>query len=104
MLNRPTKQIIIAASRAAGVPLDLVHAGIALMEGHMVRSPGHRALLVNQATAARLLSVSRFTIRRMVAEGTLHPVKIRGAVRYSRQELEQICGPEAPISAGRVAT
>lgn len=91
MLNRPTKQIIIAAARAAGIPLDLVHAGVALMEGS--RPPASAppsGLLVNQATAARLLAVSRFTIRRLVADGRLHPVRVRGAVRYSRAELENL--------------
>lgn len=90
MLTRPTKQIIVAAARAAGVPLDLIHAGIAMMAGDAARAPSSPALLVNQATAARLLSVSRFTIRRMVAEGTLHPVRVRGAVRYRRDELESV--------------
>lgn len=96
MLNRPTKQIIIAAARAAGVPLDLIHAGIALMDGNRPpagQNPG--ALLVNQATAARLLAVSRFTIRRMVADGRLSPVRVRGVVRYPRVQLEALaCSTE----------
>jgi len=69
------------------VPLDLILAGIAVMDGDTAGAPSSPAILVNQATAAHLLSVSRFTIRRMVAEGALHPVLVRGAVRYSREEL-----------------
>lgn len=100
MLNRPTKQIIVTAARAAGVPLDLIHAGIALMIGDAGKVPTSPAILVNQATAARLLSVSRFTIRRMVAEGTLHPVRVRGAVRYRREELESVArSPVAMVNS-----
>lgn len=96
MLNRPTRQIILAAGRAAGVPLDLIQAGLALMEGRTARSTGPQPLLVNQATAARLLSVSRFTVRRLVAEGYLRPVHVRGAVRYSRVDLERLAGMAGP--------
>ncbi len=90
MLNKPAKQIILTAAKAAGVPLDLIHAGILLMTGDTAKVSTAPAILVNQATAARLLSVSRFTIRRMVTEGTLHPVRVRGAVRYARAELELV--------------
>ena len=48
--------------------------------------------LLNQAEAARYLNCSRFTIRRMVMDGNLHPVKVRGLVRYKRVELEEIAG------------
>ncbi len=48
------------------------------------------ALLANQADAGRLLACSRFTIRRMVQDGQLHPVTVRGSVRYRVEELESI--------------
>ena len=48
------------------------------------------ALLATQADAGRLLSCSRFTIRRMVKDGQLHPVTVRGCVRYRVEELEAI--------------
>ncbi len=98
MLNRPTKQIILAAGRAAGVPLDLIHAGLSIMDGSGSMPRATPTLLVNQATAARLLSVSRFTIRRLVAEGRLHPVRVRGAVRYSRAELEGLASGTSSLS------
>ena len=59
------------------------------------------ALLVTQAETARLLSVSRFTIFRMAKEGQLHPVKIRGAVRYRLSELEQLANGETLASDAR---
>jgi hypothetical protein len=50
------------------------------------------ALLCDQAEASRLLSTSRFTIWRMAREGQLHPVTIRGCVRYKIAELEKLAG------------
>ena len=90
MLSKPVKQIIVAAGKSDGVPLARISAAIALMDNSQPdRAPDH-SLLVNQATAAKLLAVSRFTIRRMVADGVLHPIKVRQANRYSRAELESI--------------
>lgn len=48
------------------------------------------AILCSQAEAGRLLGVSRFTVWRMTRESTLHPVSIRGALRYRVAELEQL--------------
>ena len=48
------------------------------------------ALIVTQAQAARMLSCSRFTIRNMVKDGTLHPVQIRGVLRYRCSELRAL--------------
>ncbi len=48
--------------------------------------------LVSQAEAARMISMSRFTIRRLVAAGKLHPVKVLGATRYRVSELHQLAG------------
>ena len=52
------------------------------------------ALLCSQAEAGRLLGVSRFSIWRMARENVLHPVKVRGAIRYRVAELEQIATGE----------
>lgn len=47
-------------------------------------------LLATQAQAARILSCSRFTVRRLVEDGKLHPVNIRGLVRYRISELRHL--------------
>ena len=47
-------------------------------------------LLATQAKAAKILGCSRFTIRNMVLDGTLHPVNIRGALRYRISELRHL--------------
>jgi hypothetical protein len=49
-------------------------------------------LVVTQAQAARMLSCSRFTIRRLVMDDALHPVKIRGLLRYRCSELRALAG------------
>jgi len=56
------------------------------------------ALLVSQADAGRLLGCSRFTVRRMVQDGQLHPVTIRGCVRYRMNEIEGLASGEAVAS------
>ena len=60
------------------------------------------ALIVTQAQAARMLSCSRFTIYNMVKDGTLHPVKIRGVLRYRCSELRALAQgvPEKEVIAG----
>ena len=59
-------------------------------------------LVVSQAQAGRMLSCSRFTIRNMVKDGTLHPVKIRGVFRYRCSELRALAQgvPEKSVIAG----
>ena len=59
-------------------------------------------LVVSQAQAGRMLSCSRFTIRNMVKDGTLHPVKIRGVFRYRCSELRALAQgvPEKEGNAG----
>ena len=49
-------------------------------------------LVVTQAQAARMLSCSRFTIRRLVMDGAVHPINIRGLVRYRCSELRALAG------------
>lgn len=45
-------------------------------------------VLVKQSRAAKMLDCSRFTVRRLVADGALHPVNLRGLVRYRVSELK----------------
>ena len=50
------------------------------------------ALLLKQADSGRLLGCSRHTIKRLVKDGALHPVQLRGATRYRRSELLALAG------------
>lgn len=46
---------------------------------------------ISQAEVVRLLSCSRWSIRRLVAAGKLRPVQLLGGlVRYDRQEVEAL--------------
>ena len=60
---------------------------------------GMLPLLVTQAQAARMLNVSRVTIFRMVRDGQLVPVTLRGLKRYRREDIESIAknGDTQPV-------
>ena len=55
----------------------------------------NEALLLKQAEGSRLLGCSRHTLRRLVSDGLLHPVQLRGATRYRRSELLALAGEGA---------
>ena len=62
----------------------------ALLAAEAALNGDHDILLVNQAKAAKSLGCSRFTIHNMVLDGTLHPVTIRGVLRYRISELRHL--------------
>ena len=58
--------------------------------------------LLTQAETARYLNCSRHTISRMVADEQLHPVTVRGCVRYRRDELDAIANSgTGPVNRSR---
>ena len=67
----------------------------ALLAAETALAGNPEPLLATQAQAARALSCSRFTIRRLVKDGVLHPVSIRGLVRYRYSELRALADPGA---------
>lgn len=80
------EKILMAPRNKREAALDAAEAALA----------GEQDLvLVKQATAARMLDCSRFTIRRLVADDVLHPVNLRGLVRYKVAELRKISGEVA---------
>lgn len=64
----------------------------ALLAAESALNGDQDVLVVTQAQAARMLSCSRFTIRRLVMDGALHPINIRGLVRYRCSELRALAG------------
>jgi len=91
MLEKIHRQAIVAAAKAAGVPPDKIAAMVAIADDRVPASPEFKPLLVNQATAARLLSVSRFFLRKLVQQGKLRQVILTSScIRYSRMELEKL--------------
>ena len=77
---------------APGPRSHLINAALTIMKGSKDAPFGTTSLLVNQATAARLLAVSRFTVRRLVSDGRLNPVLVRGAVRYPLDQIQRLAG------------
>lgn len=70
---------------------------LALVREHLptpaiLTGPQNESLLLKQAEAGRLLGCSRHTIKRLEGDGLLHPVKLRGAARYRRNELLALAG------------
>lgn len=86
------RRLLIEAARAAGVPPDKIAVGLAIMEGKQERLNGNDPppLLLTQAETGRLLSCSRWSVRRLVAGGFLHPIKLRGLIRYKRTDVDQL--------------
>ena len=64
----------------------------ALLAAETALNGDQDVLVVTQAHAARMLSCSRFTIRRLVMDGELHPINIRGLVRYRCSERRALAG------------
>ena len=73
-------------------PVKTRHAAMLAAARVIANKPD--ALLCSQVEAARLLGVSRFSIWRMARENVLHPVNVRGCVRYRVAELERIAAGE----------
>jgi hypothetical protein len=93
MLQKRTKQIIEIAAKADGIDIQTIRAAITLLEGKRMDQEHSRPLAVNQAEAARLLGVSRFTVRKMVNRGLLKPIQLADdCIRYSMAQLEELTG------------
>jgi hypothetical protein len=94
-VNAQARQIIGAAIRAARaidpVAAQDFDAALATLSGRP-REKKPDALLLTQAETARLLGCSRWTVRNCVADGTLHPVSLRGAKRYRKAEVLALAG------------
>lgn len=92
MLKRTEKELLIAACRSTGLSPDQIIGVLAVADGRAPRSNTCTLpLLVNQASAAKMISGSRFLIRRLVKDGKLRQVFLTpDCVRYSREELEKL--------------
>jgi excisionase family DNA binding protein len=84
-----TKTIVTAALEGdPKVTSHQLHEVLAVLTSQTSNTDQNKeVLLVNQAEAARMLSVSRFTIRRLVLDGVIEAVRIRGTDRYRVADL-----------------
>jgi excisionase family DNA binding protein len=89
-MKKSTSQIIrVVLSADETVGPHQIDAVLSILTERPPRNPDNRPLplLMTQAEVARMLNVSRFAIHRMVKDGELHAVSIRGAMRYRREEV-----------------
>jgi len=94
-MKSPTRQIIRAAIEADDtVSTRQAEAALSILDERPARDPsgGPPSLLLTQAEVARMLNISRFTVRRLVLDGRLDPVKLRGLTRFRRQDVERLAG------------
>lgn len=93
-MNKEAKNIIAAAVRAARNLDSTVPDILPLLSERQSNKDEQEteAFIVNQAAAARLLSVSRFTIYNMEKAGEIKPVWIRGAKRFRISDLQKLAG------------
>jgi len=95
-MKKSTYAIVSAALNADDtVTSDQRSAAVAILR-ERVSSSGPLPLLLTQSQVAHLLGMSRFTIRRLVLENRLHPVKILGAFRFKRDEVEVLAAGDQP--------
>lgn len=97
-LDRSQRTTLESICRAWGVESSKIEACTAALEGRgRIARESQLPIAVSQAEAARLLSVSRWSVRRLVAAGTLRPVRIGGLHRFSRSAVEAL------VTGGRAA-
>jgi len=93
MIDRANRLIITTAARSAGVPPEQIAAAFASLEGTQVNHRNNStmtSLLLTQADTARLLSCSRWSVKRLTDGGFLHPIRLRGLIRYKRTDVDQL--------------
>ena len=93
MIDRANRLIITTAARSAGVSPERIAAALVSLEGAQVNQsndPAITSLLLSQADTSRLLSCSRWSVKRLAAGGFLHPIKLRGLIRYKKTDIDAL--------------
>ena len=86
-MTKGTSQLVrVALANDNTVRPDQRNAALAVLLDQLVEMP----LLLTQAQVAKMLSVSRVTIFRMVRDGELPVVTVRGLKRYRRTDVEAL--------------
>ena len=84
-MNKITRTVIKADE---AIPADRKTGALAYLSGQAdVLLP---KLLLSQAEAARVLSISRVSLWRLVKDGVITPVHIGGIRRYRLRDLQRI--------------
>lgn len=90
-MQQTTRSILLAALKQDGsfTPSQIAEA-MAILAGKSKLGGESLSLLLTQAQVARLLNCSRWSVKRLVQDGLLKPVKLRGLTRYRRVDIEQL--------------
>ena len=65
-------------------------AVLAVLTNGPPEDDGPKPVLLSQTQAAKLLGVSRSTLFRMVRDGEIEPVQVRGLRRYRYEDLQKV--------------
>lgn len=90
-MQQTTRSIIIAALKQDGsFAQEQIAETIAKLDHKTRFGNDPPPLLLSQAQTARLLSCSRWSVKRLTDSGFLHPIRLRGLIRYKRTDIEQL--------------
>lgn len=95
-MKKMTRTIVRSALEGdPEVEHDQIQQALALLDGKIDADSGPLPLLLTVADTCRLLNLSRQTVWRLDKDGALKSVKIRGATRYRRADVEKFAAAEA---------
>ena len=107
MIDRAIRVIITTAAKSAGVSPERIASAFASLEGAQANhrnNPAITSLLLTQADTARLLSCSRWSVKRLTDGGFLHPIRLRGLTRFKRTDIDQLLVDGTEVSKRVVQT
>lgn len=90
-MQQTTRSILLAALKQDGsfTPSQIAEA-MAILGGKSQSGSEPLSLLLTQAQVSRLLNCSRWSVKRLVQDRLLKPIKLRGLTRYRRIDIEQL--------------
>ena len=92
---KTTRKIIETAAQADRIPMDRIRRGLRVMESESPPGADPPALCT-QSEAARALNCSTCSIWRMLRDGELEAVKVRGKRMIRRSDVDAIIRGERP--------
>ena len=91
IMHQTTRSILLAALKQDGsFPPNQIAEAMAILAGKSQSVGETPSLLLTQAQVSRLLNCSRWSVKRLVQDGLLKPVQLRGLTRYRRVDIEQL--------------
>ena len=91
MLEKNARTAIAATAKAVGIEPERIAAGIAAMEGTVLKT-NTPALAVQQARVCEMLACSRHHVRKLERVGLLKPIELAGLKRYLVADIIKLLG------------